>query len=226
LFEKVRGQIQQSHNEFRELLRPMQRAKFEIDVLKMSAGLGIAEQKLQQWKRGEFASDDFWEPLPADRQRRREERRRRRAEADARQESDSRSSAVAKPADQIEAELLAWEKYVEVVIRMFHFDEGQRSAALSCLAELKERALAHRDRRREDITRLEHRLENHTGSSDKLADLKRQLTELYGPIDDMFQELKARLDQLPTGEQRASAAKERTEQRGHEPPEQPSSPDP
>ena len=108
--------------------------------------------------------------------------------------------------DQIALEVVAWERYVEEFIRIYGLDEGQRTAVLSCLSELKQRAIAHRDKRRDDIATLELRISNFTGSDEELAGLKEQLTELYGPIDDMFQELKARIEQIPTARQRAEAA--------------------
>lgn len=198
VFEKTRNQIRESHDEFRKVLRPVQRAKFEVDALQMSAGMAIAEQKLNEWKSGEFDKTDFWEPLSAER---REERRKRRTEREETVEPELPKA----PVDQIAAELDRWEKYVVDFIQMFNLDEGQRTSALSCLSELKERALAHRDRRREDIARLEYRIEHNTAGDASLDELKKQLSELYGPIDDMFKELQSRLNNLPTNQQRVAA---------------------
>ncbi len=219
-FEKTRDQIRESHDEVRKVLRPMQRAKFEVDALQMSAGMAIAEQKLKEWKQGEFDKDVFWEPLPAERRARREERRRRRTEPDATAVAESPKT----PVDQIAAELDSWEKYVADFVQLFHLDEGQRTAALSCLSELRERAIAHRERRREEIARLEYRIQNNlvlslegTPATDApLDDLKKQLRELYGPIDDMFKELQTRLEQIPTADQRAAAAERKQSLEGQD----------
>ncbi len=201
VFEKTRQQVGESHDEFRKVLRPMQRAKFEVDALKMNAGMAIAEQKLAQWKRGEVDNDVFWEARSADRRSRREERRRRREEREA---AEAQATAET-PVDQIAAELGRWDKYVADFITGFRLDEGQRTAALSCLSELKERAIAHRDHRREDVAKLEQQIESFTGSPSTLEELKKQLAELYGPIDEMFKELKSRLEVIPTTQQRAEA---------------------
>jgi hypothetical protein len=198
VFEKSRDQIRESNDEFRKVLRPMQRAKFEVDALQMSAGMAIAEHKLKGWKEGEFDKDVFWEPSPAGRRQRREESRNRRTE----HEQSAETASPKMPVDQVVAELDRWEKYVADFVQMFNLDEGQRIAALSCLSELKDRAVAHRDRRREDIARLEYRIERKTVTDVPLDDLKKQLSELYGPIDDMFKELQTRLDQIPTALQR------------------------
>ncbi len=199
LFEKTREQIRESNDEFRKVLRPIQRAKFEVDALQLGAGMAIAEQKLKDWKTGEFEKTDFWEPLTAERRNRREERRR------SAQERNAEAEQPTEPVDQIVAELDRWEKYVVDFMTMFNLNEGQRTTALSCLSELKERALAHRDRRREEIARLEYRIEHNTAGEASLDELKMQLSELYGPVDDMFRELQSRLEKLPTDQQRAAA---------------------
>jgi len=217
MLEKGRDQIRENNDEFRKVLRPMQRAKFEVDALQMSAGMAIAEQKLKVWKGGEFDKDVFWEPSPAGRRQRREESHNRRSE----HEQTIVPESPPAPVDQVVAELDRWEKYVADFVQMFNLDEGQRTAALSCLSELKERAVAHRDRRREDIARLEYRIEHKTATDVPLDDLKKQLNELYGPIDDMFRELQARLEQIPTAEQRAAitARQESIEPANPAPPE-------
>lgn len=202
VFEKTRDQIRESNDEFRKVLHPSQRAKFEVDALQVSAGMAVAEQKLKGWKDGEFDKAVFWEPPPA---ARREHREKRRRPAEREQATEPESSKT--PVDQIVIELDGWEKYVSDFIQSFDLDEGQRATALSCLSELKERALAHRDRRREDIARLEYRIEHNTAGETRLDELSKQLSELYGPIDDMFEELQTRLDKVPTARQRAAAAK-------------------
>jgi len=213
VFEKTRDQFRGTQDEFRKVLRPMQRAKFEVDALQMGVGMAIAEQKLKEWKRGEFDKDVFWEPLPAERRARREERRRRRTEPVPTAVAESPKT----PVDQIAVELDSWEKYVAEFVQLFHLDEGQRTAALSCLSELRERAIAHRERRREEIARLEYRIQNNTATSDApLDDLKKQLRELYGPIDDMFKELQTRLEQIPTADQRAAAVERKQSLEGQD----------
>lgn len=218
VFDKFRAQLSQGMAEFREVLTPFQRIKFEIDALKLGVGMKLAEGKLKQWKKGEFDENDFWEPTSGERRRRRAERRRRRkeeaekiAESDATapggpESADASTTIPNDRTDQIAVELKAWDRYVEEFIRIYALDEGQRDAVLSVLSELKDRAIAHRDRRRDDIAKLEYRIKTFNGADDELSDLKQRLTELYGPIDDMFKELKRRVEQIPTEKQRARIA--------------------
>ncbi len=218
VFDRFRAQLNQGMAEFREVLTPFQRVRFEIDALKLAVGMKLAEGKLKQWKKGEFDENDFWETPAAERKKRRAERRRRRkeeaektAEADATApagptSADASTTPPTGKTDQIAVELKGWDRYVEEFIRIYALDEGQRDAVLSVLSELKDRAIAHRDRRRDDIVKLEHRIKTFTGADDELSDLKQRLTELYGPIDDMFKELKRRVEQIPTQKQRARVA--------------------
>lgn len=212
VFEKFRKQLNQGTAEFRDVLTPLQRAKFKVDELQFGVGLSLAEQKLKQWQKGEFDEGDFWERPTTDRRKGRAERRRRRA---AKLEGATGLGLRGAPAgprpvgpqDQIALEIAAWDKYVKEFIRTYGLGEGQRDAVLSVLSELKDRAIAHRDRRRDDITKLEQRIETFSGTDEEPAKLKMQLTELYGPIDQMFQELKRRIEQVPTAAQRAEAVK-------------------
>ena len=198
VFASFRDELRKGTDEFRKALKPLQRAKFELDVLKVNAGMQFAQARLQKWESGEFEEREFWEPTPSERRRRREERRA--------QESESQA-----PADPIEKELTGWDAYVEEFIRTYALDDGQIGTARSLLSELKQRAIAHRDRNRDRIVKLEARIAQGKSSSDE-QQVKEQIVELYGPVDEMFSELKSRLDQLPTSQQKARAA-----QRGAEP---------
>jgi hypothetical protein len=195
MFDKFREQIKEGASEFSQLLPPLKRAKFELESLQFKAGLHLAEGKLKQWKEGDFKEDEFWEPRRSDRRRRRAEREGRSAEAETKPA----------PQDQIVAELKGWEEYVAEFIRQYDLDEGQRTTAASFLSEMKDRALAHRDRRKEDILRLEVKITGHSGTKEELEVVKQELVELYGPIDALFAELKERLDRLPTPAQREAA---------------------
>lgn len=198
VFDEARKQITESHGTFREVLRPEQRLKFEAEAFQMGVGMQIAEEKIKLWKEGEFDKNDIWAGSPAPRQDRRQNRRRRMEEQRAaREEMESRTES-----DQIVIEMGAWEKYVAGFIARFTLDQGQRDAAGSFLHEMKTRALAHRDRHRDEIAKMERAIRENSGSEDETTDIKKQLLSLYGPIDEMFQELKDRLDKLPTTVQR------------------------
>lgn len=208
VFEQVRGQLQASTQDFRQLLDPQQRVEFEVDALKLRVGLQWAQQKLEQWGEGEVDPDDLWTPPGERRERRAELGRRREESKETAKSAGSGEKAAGAEKDQVLQELELWDRYVQSFMRLYQLDEGQRDAVLSVLNEMKERALAHRERHREDIERLEERIGSFSGSDEELEALKKELTELYGPIDDMFNELKERIEQIPTASQRAMVARQ------------------
>lgn len=204
VFGKFREQFEQGTAEFREILTPLQRSKFEFKAMQFSLGMQVVEEKLKQWQRGEIDSKEFWEPTARHRRGHQDDHRRQHEAANTKQRA---AETVPKETDQIALELKAWREYVEAFVRIYNLDEGQRTSVVSILSELKQRAISHRDGHREAITRLEQRIHNFTGSKEEQAELKKQLTELYGPIDEMFNELKRRIEQVPTTAQRETAVK-------------------
>ncbi len=203
-FEKLKEELTAGSKELRGFLKPGQRAKFDTDLMGFTMGLQVARSKLDLWKEGEFNERDFWDPPGS-------ERRRRRAEAQAAKGEAPPEADV--PPDQIELELDSWQEYVNRFIRIYKLDEAQKATAFSVLKELRERAIAHRDRHRVEIEKLERRVEAHDGSQEDLAEIEEQLTAMYGPIDTMFEELKTRLNSVPTEAQRASVARRDREDR-------------
>jgi hypothetical protein len=220
-FDKLRAKLRESQDDFREVLRPMQRAKFEVDALKTAAGLQMAEYKLQKWSKGQVEEGDLWQPLPSMRKDRGRPDRNlddrahaAGAEGNAQRGGGAVSEAAnggaksigetAEPPDQIAAELTAWEKYAAEFIVRHDLDEGQRTAVVSCLHELSERARLHRDLHRDEIARLERRIAE--ADEGDVGEIREKLVELYGPVDEMFAELETRLEAIPTIEQKARAA--------------------
>lgn len=233
VFDMFREQISHGIEDFRETLNPLQKAKFEAKVLEFSAGMQVAEAKLKQWKRGEFEDHEFWDPPRAERRRRRDEEKAREQE---------RHAAEARQKDQITEELDRWDQYVAETIRTYEFDDAQRTTSQSCLKEIKERAATYRERNREQIAKLEDRVvamqqrneemknqearpeereAKKAGADAELEEVKDQLTAAYGPIDEMFQELKRRVEGIPTREQRERVERAKLEEQRRGPDEAP-----
>jgi hypothetical protein len=94
-----------------------------------------------------------------------------------------------------------WDRHVAGVAGKYGFDEGQRTIARSILRDLKKRANQYRLTRATDIARAEL-------MTDARARIH-ALAILNRPIDAMFEELKQRLENLPTAAQRQRAGKAR-----------------
>jgi len=91
-----------------------------------------------------------------------------------------------------------WDKHVAEVAREHAFSETQTARAVAILADMKSRAGQYRRSRARDLAEAE-----------LIADAKlrdERLQQLNSSIDAMFKELKARLESLPTAEQKEKAA--------------------
>jgi len=185
---------------------PKRRAQLELEVAVMSALDDLSRDRIERWAAGDFDPGVFWQaPL----------RRPITGDAPPVQQQPRRTAdrqPTPTPQDPISVELARWTRYVTEFIRRFALDGGQRDAAQSCLSELSSRAAAHRERYREQIADLERRMQSKKTSPQIEADIQKDLIRLYGPIDDMFAELRARLDQIPTNEQKKHAASVKTPQ--------------
>lgn len=192
----IRTEMTKNIDEVREILDPLQQAKLETNLLKFNAGLEIAQTKLQQWQRGEYNEREFWDPPASQRRKRREDREAQRLAAEEAEPQE----------DQILTELDAWDEYVRSFIALYQLDEGQRMTANTSLKEIKERAVKHRDRYKDQIDRLEEMIESNDGDKERLTVIEAKLVELYGPIDEMFDELKNLLGRIPTQQQQTRVA--------------------
>ena len=200
-FEKLELELTATSDELQKVLDPEQRASYQADLSGMNMGLRMAHSKLQLWQAGQIGEGELWNP-PGSQRRAVRARKAREDKAKLLQERE----AEEEPPDQIELELDSWQKYVEHFIGLHGLDAGQRGTALSILKELRDRALAHRDRYRVEIEKLERRIEAEEGKQEDPSAIEEQLTALYGPIDKMFEDLKTRLDAVLTDAQKASAS--------------------
>ena len=243
VLQRVREELLTGLDDFRRPMTPLQRARFELHALGISTGTQLALQQLELWRQGDFRVEDVWQPPPrakptpmtAEHKEANESDQGQRDEGAKRQRDEGAHLHAAgtdvssargilppspTPPDQIALEMDAWQAYVADFIRRHELDEGQRSAALSCLGELRDRALAHRDLHREKLDQLEAHIQRGAADEQEAKELKRMLVELYGPVDAMFQELVNRLEQLPTAAQKASATTGRKDLRKDPQPKQ------
>jgi len=170
-----------------------------VDMIEV--GLNVAKTHVAQWKRGEFDEETF-APAPTgsrDRSGTVTEPDGIAIDAPGAPKPDTPSSLRLDP---IARELFGWARYVEQFADRYKLDAAQRDAATSCLVEMTERANAHRERHLDDTRKLERRIADVAKNPTAKEEIQREIIRLYGPVDDMFAELKRRLDQIPTTAQR------------------------
>lgn len=185
LFERIHAQIGEAGDRFAAILTHRQRLKFEPQRAKLALQLEGVGGRLRAWEKGEFEESEWHDFARFGGQPRRVEE----------------SHPASQPADEVEAELAAWDDFVESFCEHYDLDGGQRSTAGSILSEMKARARDYRAPRRERIDRLERQIA-HPDPGTARKTVEKDLGELYGPIDEMFCELERRLRQIPTEAQR------------------------
>lgn len=207
VFEKYQKELDDAAKNFRKVLNPIQRDAFDLDLLQMSASMLLVGEMLREWKQGRFHSEFIWETRNDAFNIEKIRPQNSRKMQDSRKERVENLPQKKNSPDHVLIELDAWEQYVQKFMRDHHLDEGQCDAVRSCLSELKFRAIAHRDRYDLDIIKLEQRIQKHRGDRKDFEQIKEKLLQLYGPIDDLFVELKLRIEQIPTAGQREQAAR-------------------
>jgi hypothetical protein len=108
----------------------------------------------------------------------------------------------------------AWDSYVREFREDFKLDDSQSEAALSILKECKQRASDYRQSKRREYAQVEEQLRS-ANRQDLSPDARKAKTRVWyqiekalnKPILDLFQELKTRLDVIPSDSQRIAARK-------------------
>ena len=96
-----------------------------------------------------------------------------------------------------------WEMYVRKFIDNYALDQTQANLAMQILDDTKKRANEYLTSRKEEYQNLQTRLTNAAGDQAAAAEIQKQIAELNKPVQgDLFNEMKQRLDQIPTEAQR------------------------
>ncbi len=199
VFDSFREQIDATQTDIGDVLTPAQRVRHALEGIKINTSLGLFKARLDAWERGEFDERDWWEPTKRVRQEREKA-------AETAKESATASDARSRAAVKIDEELARWDSFVADFILKYALDDRQREAAFSILRECKKETLAYRDRHRTQLEQLEETIDRVDDATGSLSDpVRSDAVKLYGPIDRIFADLRARIEQIPTLAQRASA---------------------
>jgi hypothetical protein len=93
-----------------------------------------------------------------------------------------------------------WVAYVRRFCTRYHLDKAQRAAAHAILKDLQERAQNYRGARMDQIKKLKATIRQ-AESPQARREATAALRESLRPNDDLFEELKARLENIPTADQ-------------------------
>lgn len=202
-----------SVEDLRAALTDEQAGILDADMAAFNVGVSFARSKMELWAAGEYNPETDW-PRGAKHEEASaiEEKAVREAQERARSEVTGQPVATAPTADSRPANPAAdpahgpedaWTRYVREFCARYEFTREQTETAQRFLREARRLRDRYQVKRLEDFRRLESALRD-PGQKD-LEKLQADYKRLQAPLDRYFQQLKDRLDQLPTRAQRRGA---------------------
>ena len=238
IYQAVKREILEGNEEWGQILLPNQKEMHQTDIKDMMEDFTQYEQRLDRWSKGGFDAEKDWikrTRRPARSRTRRPPRikpkgdsshvivKRPRTPPAGAPKGPSRfgakpgqdPTAVQQPQNDVELDPEHfWDVYVRNFVRKYRLDSGQSGQAQTILKDCKERARRHRAAHHEEYLELRGRIRKlraDGGNAEAANAANRELGDLDAPISDLFEELKGRLESIPTSAQlqKHQASKER-----------------
>jgi hypothetical protein len=184
LIAAIRKEIFDGNMKWREILDEKQRQMHDRDLQQMTQQFDQLQQTMDNWRNRKVSPTDLG----------------RRAIAP--------PISIRRPED-------AWEMRVNSFISEYRLDAGQQETARSIMRELREEAGRYREKRQEDFAAIDKKIKEITESGPKtdpeeqkkaqetVSKLIEQKVQLEQPIrEDLWRQLMARLERIPTEDQR------------------------
>lgn len=228
MFLEARRSIYEGNKEFREVLTEDQLKIHDVDMRVMEQNFRDAEKRLGRWREGGFDPVKDLGQKPEGQQGKPKPPRGPRKPAQPAPGQVAEPVAEA-PAPEVAAaptpapgttpparprrprvplrgptgrtpvaRVDTWDIYVQRFIADYGLDQSQATQSQAILADCKKRAVEYQASHRSDYDRLQAAM----AGAAKDSDAHKQFEQLNKPIDDLFNEMKARLDQIPTEAQR------------------------
>lgn len=179
LMKNFEEDVSRMASEFGATLTDQQRRIFDRDLQSLNKRMTHFTQSVEAWKRGEWREEDWGlqdDPIHRPGYEKRMARETLNRMLDRRAVSHDEST---------------WRRYVRGFIQLYDLDDAQRLVCTTILDDVVARAERYRSGKVEDINRLNRR--------------QRADHPLLAPIRMMFEELKSRLNLIPTESQRKQA---------------------
>jgi len=192
-------------------LRPNQLAAINRDLRSWDRRTHEIAQMMDRWERGEWDPADWGldtDPMHKQPQLTAGDRRERPAPEPAQDpgppEEGQGRPAPRDPLFEVAGNLDEWERYVRQFITRYKLDTTQETSALSILDQLYDRALQMRETRADQLAQIDRRIRSADDPETKKRYTKEK-EDVLAPIRSLFDDLKRRLDGLPTEAQRQAA---------------------
>jgi hypothetical protein len=204
--------------EMRPFLNEQQQVTLDGQLAGFRVGMKYLNQRLGTWSEGGFDADVDWHRSPGFKEREKERNDKIHQEAQV-AEAEARGQVMPQPGEtgggkvQESARPVAsskpagddWAKYVEDFIRRYQLNAEQQERAYKYLRMLQERRDGFLRRNAGDFERAQ-RAASTAQSEGQRSRAEAQLQRLNRPLGNMFNQLKEKLETIPTRHQRAEAA--------------------
>ncbi len=196
IIEEAKAEIFSSNDEWREILTDEQKVVHDYDLREMTKTFGQMEKNFTQWKAGKPESTGIFPPPPDPKNQ---------PAIPPRPASTPRvAKATPKGADFTSS----MAEYVKKFIADYELTAGQIETANSILREIKLRADGYTKSHEQELGAIKARIVSETDLKEKKK-LTVEQGKLTRPLQQLFAELKGRLDGIPEKAQR-----DRFEERG------------
>jgi hypothetical protein len=223
LLDDLKVVVEDVTDDMREYFTDDQVTKLEGELAAFQTGLTIASGKLGTWAAGQYDPEREWfAPGPGREKREREEAERmdaamkeakERAEAESRAALDASSSSVRiadipvsggpQPAS-VPSVKDEWTLYTEDFIRRYELEPEQEQRARSYLRSAQFERDRYLQKKSDEIERVTQAAID-AGSDEAREKAKDDADRLQAPVERIFQQLRDKLNTLPTRAQRARA---------------------
>ncbi len=193
LLTEARKAIMEGTMEWREILSDEQKHIHDLDLKLMEANFNLLGDRFARWENGEFRPGD-WIGMARPQPTHNETPRQNGETSDTSWTGESNEDY--------------WDVYVKKFIRDYKLDEAQRTSALAILKDCRDKADQYRATRKEELEKARNQLRAAMEKKNVAAirAASGQIQELEKHISTIFEELKSRLEQLPTEAQRKAYA--------------------
>lgn len=200
IFEEAWEEIFSAQTKFHELLNEDQKKIHNRDVKNLRNQHSHMEKQFKSWQRGQVNGRSPLDSVRIGNGRRLGPQRSVPSTVKARQLGDK------------------WEQYVRTFIETYHLDEAQKRQANTFLVEAKSKAEQHRRNYKKEFKQAQEMMSQAKAAkpvnTKGIAMAQKILDAFNGPLENWFQELKDKLDHIPTEKQRQDYLKRNPQMRG------------
>ena len=196
LFERAKKDILEGNKEWGEILNDTQKKIHDFDLAQMQGTFSQMDGLITKWSDGNYNPKDL-SPRPPMAVAKGNEPQGHRV-------SDGPEVYVRKTEE-------LWQLYVNQFSDVYQLSPAERNAGYAILQDCRSRATGYRNGHKKEFDAVEAQLKeasNTPTATARAIELREQQAELEKPIQDIFNDLRQRLDQIPSKAQRGGVKPE------------------